>query len=188
MTVYFITGASGSGKTAIIPALKQTLGDAVALHDFDDIGVPSHADKAWRQASTEQWLQKLLCEKKEVCLLGQMVLGELLACPSIRWLNDIHFCLLDVNDDERVVRLKKRNTGHANQTMLNWASWQRMHTRDPQWEQHVIKEACWPGLDFSSWDNLDRWDPHVDIKLLDTTDDSIQQVAESVVDWMQVKP
>ena len=56
---YFVAGASGSGKTAIIPTLEQILDDGIALYDFDEIGVPSNADTSWRQEATENWLQKL---------------------------------------------------------------------------------------------------------------------------------
>src|SRR5204862_6465974 len=98
MKLYFIAGASGSGKTAIIPDLKKILGDSVAVYDFDDIGVPDGADKKWRQESTEKWLQKLLSDDKDVCLLGQLVLGEILACPSAKQIDKLHFCLLDVSD------------------------------------------------------------------------------------------
>jgi len=72
-TFYFVAGASGSGKTAIIPDLKKILGDSIAVYDFDDIGVPDGADKKWRQESTDKWLQKLLSDGKNACLLGQIV-------------------------------------------------------------------------------------------------------------------
>ncbi|MCD6055565.1 MAG: hypothetical protein K0R12_527 [Gammaproteobacteria bacterium] len=107
---YFVGGASGSGKTSIMPYLKELLGNRMGVYDFDDIGVPQGADKKWRQASTEKWLQKLLTQSEDVCLLGQTVLGEILACPSARQIEEIYFCLLDVSDFERVQRLKKRNT------------------------------------------------------------------------------
>jgi hypothetical protein len=83
MKLYFIGGASGSGKTAVIPYLKELLVDAIAVYDFDDIGVPEDADKRWRQESTEKWLKKLLGGGKDACLLGQIVLGEILSCPSV---------------------------------------------------------------------------------------------------------
>lgn len=79
-TFYFVAGASGSGKTSIILDLKKILGDAVSIYDFDEIGVPKGPDKKWRQESTEKWLQKLLQENNDACLLGQIVLGEILAC------------------------------------------------------------------------------------------------------------
>lgn len=46
--IYFIIGASGSGKTACLEPLKHRLPE-FAFYDFDDIGVPDNADKKWRQ-------------------------------------------------------------------------------------------------------------------------------------------
>lgn len=48
MKFYFVAGANGSGKTAIMLDLKKILVDAVVVYDFDDIGVPEGADKKWR--------------------------------------------------------------------------------------------------------------------------------------------
>ncbi len=183
-TFYFVAGASGSGKTTIMSDLKKVLGATVTVYDFDDIGVPDDADKKWRQESIEKWLQKLLSDTKDACLLGQIVVGEILACPSAKQLEKINFCLLDVSDFERIQRLKKRNTYGADQNMLNWSSWLRMHHQDPQWMQHVLKEDCWPGLDFSAWDQLDHWGDNVNFKFVDTTTLSIPQVAENIADWI----
>lgn len=183
--LYFIGGASGSGKTAIMSELQTILGNEISVYDFDDIGVPEGADKKWRQESTEQWLQKLVHEGKDACLLGQIVLGEILACPSAKQIDKVNFCLLDVSDFERIQRLKKRNTYGADQNMLNWSAWLRMHHQDPQWTQHVLKENCWNGLDFSSWDQLEHWADKTNIALLDTTDCSIEEVAQKVNAWIR---
>ena len=187
MKLYFIAGASGSGKTAIIPDLKKILGDSVAVYDFDDIGVPEDADKKWRQESTEKWLQKLLNDGKDACLLGQIVLGEILACPCAKQIDKVNFCLLDVNDFKRIQRLKKRNTYGMDQNMLNWSSWLRMHHQDPQWMQHVLLDDCWHGLDFSVWDRLINWESKALVKALDTTKLTINQVAESIANWINQK-
>jgi hypothetical protein len=184
MKLYFIGGASGSGKTAVIPHLRELLADNIAVYDFDDIGVPEGADKKWRQESTEKWLEKLLSESKNACLLGQIVLGEILACPSAKQMDKVNFCLLDVSDFERIQRLKKRNTHGADQNMLNWAAWLRMHHQDPQWTQHVLKEHCWSSLDFSRWDQLEHWDK-ANIHLLETTYYSIEEVAKKVAGWIK---
>jgi hypothetical protein len=45
VNIYFVTG--GNGKTAVMPNLKELLGDNIAVYDFDDIGVPDAADKKW---------------------------------------------------------------------------------------------------------------------------------------------
>ena len=65
--LYFVAGASGSGKTAILPDLKKIFSDAIAVYDFDDIGVPIGADKKWRQKATQTWLAKLLSDGKDAC-------------------------------------------------------------------------------------------------------------------------
>jgi hypothetical protein len=187
MRLYFIGGASGSGKTAIMPHLKELLRDDIAVYDFDDIGVPEGADKKWRQESTEKWLQKLLSDGKNACLLGQIVLGEILACPSAKQIGKINFCLLDVSDFERIQRLKKRNTYGADQNILNWSSWLRMHHKDLQWMQHVLKENCWDGLFFSAWDQLVSWDNTASVKIIDTTELSLSEVATNVAKWIDDK-
>ena len=116
MNLYFIAGASGSGKTAIIPHLKELWGQRIAVYDFDEIGVPKDADTKWRQEFTEKWLQKLLSDNQDACLLGQIF-----ACPSATQLSKINFCFLDVSDIERIKRLRKRGTYGADQNMLSWA-------------------------------------------------------------------
>lgn len=181
---YFVAGASGSGKTAIKSSLRKALDGSIAVYDFDDIGVLEGADKSWRQESTEKWLQRLLREKQDACLLGQMVLGEILACPSAGLIDRFYFCLLDVTDIRRIKRLRKRNTYGANQDTLSWAAWLRVHHQDPQWEQHVLKEGSWQGLDFRRWDKLEHWGTVADIKLLDTSERTINEVAVAVSQWI----
>lgn len=180
MKLYLINGASGSGKTAILEPFKKLTKNKVTAYDFDDIGVPENADKVWRQKSTELWLQKILQENKDACLFGQIVLGEVLACPSAHQFESIYCYFLDVTDFERIKRLKKRGTYGADQNMLNWSSWLRMHHQDPQWEQHVIKDGSWSGLDFAQWDTLQNWSNLVQVKLIDTTNLSIKKAAQKL--------
>lgn len=185
MNIYFISGASGSGKTTIIPYLKKILDNDIAIYDFDDIGVPKNADTKWRQESTEKWISKLVDQNKSACLLGQMVLGEIVACPSAAQLERVNFCLLDAHDFTRIKRLKERNMYGADQNMLNWAAWLRMHTLDPQWHLHVIKDNAWSGLDFKVLEILDSWKEKAQTKIIDTTKLSLNQVAVEIADWIQ---
>ena len=182
--LYFIGGASGSGKTAIMPHLKKLLGKRISVYDFDDIGVPKDADKKWRQESTEKWLQKLLSEGKDACLLGQIVLGEIISYPSAKKINKINFCLLDVSDFERIQRLKKRNTYGADQNMLNWSAWLRMHHQDPKWTPHVIQESSAPIMDFNRLNQLRSWTDVANILILDTTSLTLNEVAQKVAVWI----
>jgi len=56
MNIFFITGASGVGKSSIIEPLRRLLGAGVAVHDFDERGVPDAADQQWRIEETKHWI------------------------------------------------------------------------------------------------------------------------------------
>lgn len=184
--IFFIGGASGSGKTAIIPALKEKLPSNFKIYDFDDIGIPENADTSWRQEATEKWLQKITSDQKNICLLGQIVLGEILACPTANELEKINYCLLDVDDFERIQRIRLRGSEkEATQEMLNWASWLRMHTKDPQWTQNAIKESAWKNMNFSIWENMYQWPVKVESYTLNTTKQTIPQTAHNLNTWIQ---
>ena len=184
MKLFFITGASCSGKTTLLKELKKNKTLSLNLYDFDDIGVPENADKRWRQQATEQWLQRLLQEGKNACLFGQMVIGEILACPSAQKIPLLHICSLDVSNIERVRRLKQRNTYGIDQSMLSWSAWLGMHHEDPQWAQHVIKEESWEHLNFSRWDMLTRWDSLATTFRLDTTYLSLSNTVSALTQWI----
>ena len=187
MILYFIGGASGSGKTAVIPYLKELLGDGIAVYDFDDIGAPEDADKRWRQESTERWLQKLLSDAKDACLLGQIVLGEILACPSAKQIDKVNFCLLDVGDFERIQRLKKGNSYGIDQNTLNCSAWLRMHTRDLEWAPHVIQENAASIMDFSRLSIFKSYEEVANVKILDTTEFALHDVARNLEDWIKTE-
>jgi uridine kinase len=38
MNIYFVVGASGSGKTSMLKDLQKMLGKSVIVYDFDDRG------------------------------------------------------------------------------------------------------------------------------------------------------
>ncbi len=184
--LFFIVGASGSGKTACITSLKELLPNS-NIQDFDDIGTPENADARWRQEATERWLQKYFEESgsyDSYCICGQAVLGEILACPTSLKIPKINICLLDVADIERINRLQNRGTFVADQNMLNWAAWLRMHHHDPQWEQHVIKNDAWSELNFALWDKHDRWNQLARTFTIDTTSLSISEVAYAASNWI----
>jgi hypothetical protein len=185
MNLYFIAGASGSGKTAIIPHLKELWGKRIAVYDFDEIGVPKDADTKWRQEFTEKWLQKLLSDNQDACLLGQMVLGEIFSCPSATQLSKINFCFLDVSDIERIKRLRKRGTYGADQNMLSWAAWLRMHLFDPHWHLQAIKENSWSALNWSALDDLSSWTQKANIKIIDTSKDDVAKTAKKIAGWVR---
>src|SRR5437588_12722550 len=99
--LYLVTGASGSGKTACLDILRQRK-PQVVWYDFDEVGVPTNADKRWRHRTTEYWLQRSVQNQAkglDTCINGNIILGEVLACLSAPEFNRHAGCLLDGADD-----------------------------------------------------------------------------------------
>jgi hypothetical protein len=117
-------------------------------------------------------------------LLGQIVLGEILSCPSAKQIDKVNFCLLDVSGFERIQRLKKRNTYGMGQNMLNWSAWLRMHHQDSQWTPHVIQEDAAGIMDFTRLSTLRTYEEVANVKILDTTDLALHEVAQELADWL----
>ena len=56
--IYFVSGVCGSGKTTVIPHLKELLaGDQYDIRDFNEFGVPAEGGNAWRMDQTRKWLR-----------------------------------------------------------------------------------------------------------------------------------
>jgi hypothetical protein len=183
----FVTGASGSGKSACLPHLRRNLPN-LAVYNFDSIGVPPDADAAWRQRTTEHWLQRALehqAEELDTIVCGNAILGEILACPSAPEVEHIAVCLLDCYDVVRIDRIRARGTYGDTQDMLNWAAWQRMHAVDPQWRQDIIKENGVPEMQWERWSTWQRGDPRWQTWVLDTTDLAVEQVAKEISTWVR---
>src|ERR1044071_7894535 len=144
--LYLVTGASGSGKTACLDILRQR-NPQVAWYDFDDVGVPANADKVWRHRTTEYWLQRAIqnqAQELDTCINGNIILGEVLACPSAPEINGLAVCLLDCSDSVRKGRSRARASHGLTHEMLCWAEWQWMHAVDPQWYQNTIRDGAAP--------------------------------------------
>lgn len=183
--LFLLTGASGSGKTACLAALAGRLAK-LALHDFDEVGVPTAPTPEWRIGANEEWLRRALrCQAmgRDMLLVGQTPLGELLACPLAIELDGIAACLLDCDDLERRHRLSRRPEDFGPEH-FSWAEWQRRHAADPRWEQHVIRDAA-PQLAWSRWDRWRTGDPRWTVRRIHTTGLSIEQVTERVIAWIE---
>jgi hypothetical protein len=135
----------------------------LAIHDFDEIGVPPGADAAWRRRANEDWVRRALdyqAQGMDMLLAGQTPLGELLEAPSAPRLEAISAWLLDCDDETRVTRLDARGpewltrSAAELQDYLNWAEWLRSHAR----ERHV--------------------------RVIDTSALSVEQVADELAAWI----
>jgi hypothetical protein len=75
-TILVITGASGSGKTAIVSALASEVLPRVRYHHFDSVGVPDvetmraqyGSPEAWQVTVCHQWITRLTTAPEDLAL------------------------------------------------------------------------------------------------------------------------
>ena len=190
--LFLIFGSSAAGKTFALDALRGRVPD-LAIHDFDEVGVPADADKTWRQHSNEVWIGRALeyqAQGMDLLLAGQTPIGELLASPSAPLLEAISACLIDCDDETRVARLRARGSecfgGSAAdlQAYLSWAEWMRRHAEDPTWRPDVIREGAAEELRWERWSAWQRGDPRWRVRVIDTTALPVEHVADQLSAWI----
>ncbi len=137
MSLIVLTGASGSGKTAISKAIAARFAGEIDVYHFDDIGVPPLSRMAadygspagWQRAMTFKWLESLAEAQhsgRNQLLEGQMRLAfleEAATATGIAYLP----LLADCDDETRTHRLavERRQPELANTEMMIWASFLR---------------------------------------------------------------
>ncbi len=183
-----IAGSSCSGKTTALRACAAIHG--LVVHDFDEIGIPSGADTAWRQRTLEAWIQRALryqADGLDVVLTGQSPLGEVLASPSATELNGIAACLLDVNDQVRWHRLEERDPGKwdldAKRRFNGWARWHREHAADPRQRPEVITADGYEQMRWDRWSDWPSRDHRWVVRVIDTTGRAVEQSAAEIKQW-----
>jgi hypothetical protein len=145
--MFLVSGSSAAGKTFALKELHNRQPE-LAIHDFDEIGVPEKADSGWRHRANETWLQRALeyqAHRVDLLLAGQTPFGELLASPSVTQLEALSACLVDCDDETRLARLPSRGSEWLDsvsrdlQDYINWAKWMRHHAQDPTWQPEVTQ-------------------------------------------------
>ena len=139
MRLIMLTGASGSGKTAIARAFQSRYADRAAVLFFDSIGVPSPermiaefgSGQAWQRAMTIRWMAKIAASAhlhRCVLLEGQVRPVFLAEAVAAAGLNDHRIVLADCDDATRTRRLviDRAQPDLANPDMPNWARFLRI--------------------------------------------------------------
>ncbi len=135
--IFFIIGASGSGKTTIVKALEKNSFLNYTIHYFDSIGVPSFEDmcslykgpEEWQRIKTHEWVkqikEKFLVHSSAI-LDGQTRPQFIEEACSQQEIPAYEIILLDCSDEKRRERLIKRGQAElADQSMMNWAQYLR---------------------------------------------------------------
>ena len=135
--IYFITGASGVGKTSLVDLLETKYrNNPWAFLHFDKIGVPSAEEMVrdfgsgakWQEAKTYEWIEKLVrteCEK--VFFEGQVDLQFIRNGFSSQGYTTYTIILIDCSEDvmrDRLVR-ERGQPELFTPEMLNWLKYLR---------------------------------------------------------------
>ncbi|NEI69621.1 AAA family ATPase [Rhizobium lusitanum] len=142
MSLIILTGASGSGKTAIAGAVARDHAQTVTVYHFDSIGVPSldvmirdhGSPEAWQRDKTVEWLARLapqLRKGRAVLLEGQMRPSFVREAAAAAKIDDYRLLLIDCDDATRAARLtvERGQPELADATMMNWAAYLRHEAR-----------------------------------------------------------
>lgn len=185
-----LTGSSCAGKSTL--ARAASLPESVVVRDFDEVGVPEQPGACWRHEHTEWWAQQALAYEqmgKHLLLAGQSPIGEVLATPSAVELDGVAVCLVDVSDEVRVQRLRRRDGARSNPSSerdyVRWAEWHRRHAEDPRHERGVIVRPDCVAMKWSRWSDWSKGDPRWQVDVIDTTGIPLDDAVELLRAWVE---
>lgn len=135
--LFFLIGASGSGKTTVTKELERRGLVGFEILYFDSIGVPSIEEikteygspEEWQKVKTIEWVRII----KKDFLSYAHILFDAQTGPSFiekacyaSAINEFEVILFDCSDEERKRRLIARGQANlADENMMNWARFLR---------------------------------------------------------------
>ena len=136
-TIYFLIGASGSGKTTVTKEIEEKSIEGLKIAYFDSIGIPSleemnenyNGPEEFQRIKTIEWvkiIKESFLDNFNVILDGQTRPEFIKEACLKQHIKCYKIILFDCSDSERVRRLIKR--GHpelASENMMNWANYLR---------------------------------------------------------------
>ena len=137
-TLYFVIGASGSGKTAAAYELGRTTSARVFY--FDSVGVPSEQERVakwgsgcgWQRAMTIDWVRRIRPElaTAPAVLDGQTRPSFIVEACELNRVTSYRIMLITCSDAVRRARLLQRGQPElANDQMTEWARYLVAETR-----------------------------------------------------------
>jgi adenylate kinase family enzyme len=150
--MYFVIGASGSGKTSAVHELERTDRSGLKTFFFDSIGVPSPEERiekwgsggGWQRAMTIEWVKRIKSElaNSKALLDGQTRPSFIAEACQINDVQSYQVILIDCSDDVRRARLLQRGQPElADRQMMDWA-------------RYLLKETTEIGGEIIHNDNL----------------------------------
>jgi hypothetical protein len=137
--LFVVTGASGSGKTAVLAPLARTLQGRCVTFDtdwlLDSAGKISGNQPIHWPALRDAWLA--VAHGVAQCGLPTLLLGPFIpehldALPARRWIAEVHFLALDCPDDLRRARINARPSWRSRDTdeQVEFGRWLRSNIAD----------------------------------------------------------
>lgn len=141
--IYFISGASGVGKTTLIEQLKNKYSDKSwrFLH-FDSVGVASvdemiqqyGSPSGWQEAMTLQWIDRLIHHYEDECIYfeGQVNLQFIQKGFKQHAFTNYTIVLIDCSEEEMAYRLthKRGQPELLTADMRNWLNYLRNQAKE----------------------------------------------------------
>jgi dephospho-CoA kinase len=132
--MYFVIGASGSGKTSVVRHLENARLPGLRTFFFDSIGVPSPQEmivgwgsgENWQRTKTIEWVARIKPElETSIAILDGQTRPQFVseACEIDR-LTSYRIILIHCSDVIRRARLFERGQPElANDQMMQWAAY-----------------------------------------------------------------
>jgi len=136
MALVILTGASGSGKTAIARTIEESH-PSIAVFRFDTIGVPSvevmaafgsghQPGGAWQRAMTLQWMERIapvVAQGNAVLFEGQMRIAFIREALAASGIGSASILCVECDDTTRAQRLAhdRLQPELANRSMMLWS-------------------------------------------------------------------
>lgn len=149
MALVIMTGASGSGKTAIAKAIEENHPSITVLR-FDTIGVPSaevmatfgddhRPGGAWQRAMTFKWLETItpmLAESRKVLFEGQMRIAFIREALAASKIENARILCVECDDATRMRRLThdRLQPELTNESMRNWSRYLHQEAVEARYE------------------------------------------------------
>jgi deoxyadenosine/deoxycytidine kinase len=142
-TVYFITGASGVGKTTLVDGLmKKYRNKPWSFIHFDSIEIPSFAEmerefgspSVWQKIKTFEWIGKLVEEYNDenIFFEGQADLQFIRDGFAKLNFENYHIVLVDCSEEAMEYRLtlRRKQPELFTEDMKNWLQYLRRHAKE----------------------------------------------------------
>ena len=142
-TIYFITGASGVGKTTLVDQLKKRYKNKPwSFIHFDSIGIPSLEEMkmsfgsptAWQKAKTFEWISRLIqdYDYEKIFFEGQVDLQFIREGFAHHNFEKYRIVLVDCSEEEMEHRLihSRAQPELFTEAMKNWLQYLRRQAKE----------------------------------------------------------